>query len=95
MYLVHIMSQIRITKTTELDTVLNFLKSKWPLMDEVEIVKMAISRFYQEQKVDFSDLPVEYLDEEQSVGIGISKKQIQNKQTKKYNSEDFLESVIE
>jgi len=44
------MSQIRITKTSEIENILNFLKTRWPLMDEVELVKMSISKFYQEQK---------------------------------------------
>ncbi len=39
-------SQIRITKTTELEKVLNYLRAKWVLMDEVEIVKMAINEFW-------------------------------------------------
>jgi len=40
------MSQIRITKTPELERVIEFLKSKWVLLDEVEIVKMALSKMF-------------------------------------------------
>ena len=43
------MSQIRITKTPELESILSYLRSKWILMDDVEIVKMSLSNFYQNQ----------------------------------------------
>ncbi len=43
------MSQIRITKTLELESILTYLRSKWILMDDVEIVKMSLSNFYQDQ----------------------------------------------
>ena len=43
------MSQIRITKTPELESILTYLRSKWVLMDDVEIVKMSLSNFYQNQ----------------------------------------------
>ena len=47
------MSQIRITKTPELESILSYLRSKWRLMDDVEIVKMALSFLYGQTKVDY------------------------------------------
>ena len=46
------MSQIRITKTPELESILTYLRSKWVLMDDVEIVKMALSFLYDQTKID-------------------------------------------
>jgi hypothetical protein len=39
-------AQIRITKTPQLATALNYIKSKYFLLDDVEIIKMAISNQY-------------------------------------------------
>jgi hypothetical protein len=88
------MSQIRITKTVELEEVLTYLRARWPLMDEVEIVKMAISRFFLEQKEELDSLPVEYLTDKQAEGIGISREQIKQGQSAKYNSAKFLKEVV-
>ena len=51
------MHQIRITRTSDLDSVLSFLKERYPLLSEAEIIKMALSnQYYQEtggeQKAD-------------------------------------------
>ena len=44
------MQQIRITRTSDLDSVLSFLKSRYPLLSEAEIIKMALSnQYYQEE----------------------------------------------
>ena len=40
------MQQIRITRTTNLDNVLSFLKDRYPLLSEAEIIKMAFSNQY-------------------------------------------------
>jgi phage shock protein A len=41
--------QIRITRTSDLDEVLSFLKQRYPLLSEAEIIKMALSnQYYQE-----------------------------------------------
>jgi hypothetical protein len=40
------MQQIRITRTTDLDSVLSFLKERYPLLSEAEIIKMALSNQY-------------------------------------------------
>jgi hypothetical protein len=40
------MQQIRITRTADLNGVLSFLKARYPLLSEAEIVKMALSNQY-------------------------------------------------
>ena len=43
------MQQIRITRTSDLDSVLSLLKERYPLLSEAEIIKMALSnQYYQE-----------------------------------------------
>jgi len=43
------MHQIRLTRTSDLDSVLSFLKARYPLLSEAEIIKMALSnQYYQE-----------------------------------------------
>jgi primosomal protein N'' len=43
------MQQIRITRTADLNSVLSFLKERYPLLSEAEIIKMALSnQYYQE-----------------------------------------------
>ena len=43
------MQQIRITRTADLDTVLAFLKDRYPLLSEAEIIKMALSNQYHQE----------------------------------------------
>src|SRR2546421_8933129 len=43
------MSQIRLTRTEEIDTVLSYLRGRYPLMSEAEIIKMVLSEKYQEK----------------------------------------------
>ena len=40
------MQQIRITRTADLNGVLSFLKERYPLLSEAEIIKMALSNQY-------------------------------------------------
>jgi hypothetical protein len=43
------MQQIRITRTSDLEGILSFLKRRYPLLSEAEIIKMALSnQYYQE-----------------------------------------------
>jgi hypothetical protein len=43
------MHKSRITRTSDLDSILSFLKSPYPLLSEAEIIKMALSnQYYQE-----------------------------------------------
>jgi hypothetical protein len=85
------MSQIRITKTDELEEILKSLKSQWPLMDEVEIVKMAISYFFRNQS---QNQKIELLSEHESQGIYTSLDQIKQGRSSKYDSQNFLEEVM-
>jgi hypothetical protein len=41
-----IVPQIRINKSQEVETVLGYLKSRYTLLDESEIVKLALSNFF-------------------------------------------------
>src|SRR3712207_5301636 len=43
------MQQIRITRTSDLDSVLSFLKKRYPLLSEAEIIKMALSNQYHQE----------------------------------------------
>lgn len=53
-------TQIRLTRTPDIDKVLSFLRSKYQLLSEVEIIKVALSEKYkQEAKED--EVPNEYL----------------------------------
>lgn len=89
------MSQIRITKTAELESILKFLKNKWPLMNEVEIVKMAISNFFNQEKDDFSNLPVEYLNMEDSLSLEESRKDMREGNYTAYtNTKDMLNDIL-
>jgi len=87
------MSQIRLTKTTEIKKILEYLKNKWYAMDEVEIFKMAISKLYQDELN--SDESIEKLSEQESIGINQSRKQIEKGDYTTYSSQDFLQSVME
>lgn len=53
------MSQIRLQKTRELEEVLAFLKSKYRLLSESEIIKVALAEKY---KKEIGDIPL--VDEE-------------------------------
>jgi hypothetical protein len=52
-------SQIRLNKTKELQEMLRFLKSQLRLLSETEIMKLAISEFYEQKRRD------EYINREQ------------------------------
>jgi len=46
------MQQIRITRTSDLDSVLSFLKKRYPLLSEAEIIKMALSNQYHREATE-------------------------------------------
>ncbi len=46
------MSQIRLNKTSELQEVLAFLKSKYRLLSEAEIIKVALAEKYKKEMED-------------------------------------------
>lgn len=53
------MSQIRLNKTPELEEVLAYLKSKYRVLSEAEIIKVALAEQY---KKEMKDIPL--VDEE-------------------------------
>lgn len=59
------MSQIRLNKTAELEEVLAFLKDKYRVLSEAEIIKVALAEKYQKEKEE-----IEYVDEETEKLIG-------------------------
>lgn len=40
------MSQVRLTKTEDINAVLSYLRGRYPLLSEAEIIKMALSEKY-------------------------------------------------
>lgn len=59
------MSQIRIHKTPEIEAVLAFLRSKYRVLSEVEIIKLGLAEIY---KKEMKDIPM--VDEETEKLIG-------------------------
>jgi hypothetical protein len=60
------MQQIRITRTADLYGVLSFLKERYPLLSEAEIIKMALSNQYHQETTrknsrELEETPNEYL----------------------------------
>lgn len=53
-------TQIRLTRTPDIDKVLSFLRSKYQLLSEAEIIKVALSEKYN-QTVQENEEPNEYL----------------------------------
>jgi len=53
------MQQIRITRTADLNGVLSFLKERYPLLSEAEIIKMVLSEKYREKQVADSVIDLE------------------------------------
>ena len=45
------MSQIRLSRTAEIDAVLSYLRELYPLLSEAEIIKMVLSEKYREKHV--------------------------------------------
>jgi hypothetical protein len=45
------MSQIRLSRTEEIDTVLSYLQARYPLLSEAEIIKMVLSEKYREKQL--------------------------------------------
>ena len=59
------MAQIRLNKTPEMEQVLSFLRSKYHLLSEAEIIKVALAEKYQKEIGD-----LEMVDEETEKLIG-------------------------
>jgi hypothetical protein len=45
------MSQIRLSRTAEIDEVLSYLRERYPLLSEAEIIKMVLSEKYRETQI--------------------------------------------
>jgi hypothetical protein len=72
-----IVPQIRINKSQEVETVLGYLKSRYTLLDESEIVKLALSNFFNNEIKDIHlDSPLHpyysTLTPEEEKGVAIS-----------------------
>ena len=53
-------AQIRLTRTPDINKVLSFLRSRYQLLSEAEIIKVALSEKYN-QEVNKNEEPSEYL----------------------------------
>ena len=59
------MAQIRLNKTPELEEVLTFLRNKYRVLSEAEIIKVALAEKYSKESDD-----IEYVDEKTEEMIG-------------------------
>lgn len=50
------MTQIRLSLTTEVKNVLHFLKKRYPLLSDAEIIKMALSKVFVAESKETLDL---------------------------------------
>lgn len=62
------MSQIRLNKTPELEEVLAFLRSKYRVLSEAEIIKVALAEKY---KKEMADLPLVDEETEKRIAKGV------------------------
>jgi hypothetical protein len=53
------MSQIRLSRTEEIDTVLSYFRKQYPLLSESEIIKMVLSEKYREKQFTESVIDLE------------------------------------
>ena len=53
------MSQIHLSRTEEIDTVLSYLRKRYPLLSETEIIKMVLSEKYREKQTTESVIDLE------------------------------------
>lgn len=53
------MSQIRLSRTAEIDAVLSYLRQRYPLLSEAEIIKMVLSEKYREKQIVESVIDLE------------------------------------
>ena len=62
------MSQIRLNKTPEIEEVLVFLRKKYRLLSEAEIIKVALAQMY---KKEVEDIPLVDEETEKLIGKGL------------------------
>jgi hypothetical protein len=53
------MSQIRLSRTEEIDTVLSYFRKQYPLLSESEIIKIVLSEKYREKQYTESIIDLE------------------------------------
>ena len=83
------MSQIRLNKTPELEEVLAYLRSKYLVLSEAEIIKVALAEKY---KKELGDLP--YVDEETEKLIAQGRKDFKNGQYTVIKTDEELNSYL-
>jgi len=89
------MQQIRLTRTADLNGVLSFLKERYPLLSEAEIIKMALSnQYYQETEGGLNrQYPQDsFTKAEWGKGFALMDKMRAN--TKKFNQQE-VENAVE
>jgi len=86
------MQQIRITRTSDLDNALSFLKKRYPLLSEAEIIKMALSnQYYQETEESYMRKGKHFSKEAWEKGFLLMDKMRTN--TKKFNPQEMEQAI--
>ena len=93
-------TQIRINKSTEIERIINFLKTQFVLLDDSELVKLALSELYNQRKsrISLDDPNHPYyniLTPEEMAGVQKSKKDIANKSVVSLKSKQDIADFID
>ena len=89
------MQQIRITRTADLNGVLSFLKERYPLLSEAEIIKMALSnQYYQETEGGLKEQTPQERFTKAEWGKGFALMDTMRANTKKFNPQE-VENAVE
>lgn len=83
-------NRLNLTIDKDFGEILTALKSKYPLLKEVELIKMAVSGYYTDHKDEFTKFV-----ENRLKGVEISKNQIKNGEYTVLKSEEDIESYME
>lgn len=83
------MTQIRLNKTPELEEVLAYLRSKYRVLSEAEIIKVALAEKY---KKEMGDLPL--VDEETEILIGKGTEDVKKGKTTVIKTDEDLEAYL-
>ena len=84
------MAQIRLNKTRELEEVLAFLKSKYLVLSEAEIIKVALAEKYDKEK---EELPM--VDEETEKMIGKALEDYKNGRYTELRTDEEIEKYFD
>ncbi|MFM7854128.1 MAG: hypothetical protein ACKO96_19950, partial [Flammeovirgaceae bacterium] len=92
--------QIRINKSTEIERIINFLQTQFVLLDDAELVKLALSELYNQRKpqipLDNPNHPYyNILTPEETTGVQKSKQDIANKKTISLKSKQDIAKFID